>query len=139
MKRILLCLLLLLLLPGICCQCKKAPSESFPERDAFERQTVLGVYRDGSTPIFAFDEAVHQLAVSTSSFTSRIQTDDMSSYIHLAFSESPDAGKTLTTALKKQGISGLTEGVHELTVLKQQGGMIWVWEEEERIGFLLPY
>jgi len=111
-----------------------------PEWSGFEKQTIAGVYNKGTTKLFQYTEEDCQYAVSSGSLTSRLQTDAMNKYIHVQFSKSPSTGSETETTITALGIGGLKlEQTVSLYVVKTQNDLIWLWDSESSIGYLLPW
>ncbi len=105
----------------------------------FAGQVNIGVYLDGNN-IFAYNESEYQIALNRMRKVLRLQTDGQEHYVNMLFSVFPLPGEGMRVnidmnykTLKDQRIISLVP-----VIIKKRDGKYWLWDEDMKIGIILP-
>lgn len=120
-------------------QCKDIDDNTLsPEQESFIEKTDYGVY--ASSVLFTYDENTCQTATGPAANSIRIQTDDMAKYVSVVLDAVPALNKDLKGDVALKGIGNSSGGNGQsLKILKMQDGKVWVWNNDAKQGYLLPW
>lgn len=110
------------------------------ERKQFESGAVEGMYRNG-TCVLPFSDSEFQKSVSRSRLSYRIQSDNQEKYMHMdfvkVFPARLDDGVECTVRYNL-GDNSPTVLVIKFIVVKVSDGYLYLWNEIQKVGVILP-
>lgn len=110
------------------------------ECKSFENARVEGLYRKGKC-VLPYDENTFQESVNPTRKTYRIQSDDQTRYMNVEYSSflpssvDDECDCTITYSLGQEGGTIL---VVKLIVVKATDDYLWLWNEFQKTGILIP-
>lgn len=107
-----------------------------PAAQAFAQQQNLGLYGDNITYL-QYRKYTHQYSRNVSGTKFRMQTSDLNTYFACTFSEKPAKGRSIEVSIKTNGIAGNPELSDTYSVIKEQDGKFWLWNEERATGLVI--
>lgn len=107
-----------------------------PEKKRFLDKTEFGFYISGDDT-FVYSEATHQIAVSSTGDRVRLQRDDEDHFVQLTFDGELVQGGSVETDVISKTVSQSVMSAN-LTVLKLDSDMVWLWNESNKTGYLMP-
>ena len=112
------------------------------QQTSLQNSEAVGVYVDGAST-FTADFAGGEAYTQPASLTCRIQNAGGSEYVDVILSQAPVVGETVTVTLKETGISKLSsyngKKFKNVSVLKLDGNMLYLWSRSGHIGFVLVW
>lgn len=133
-KKILTALSCILLLASGCTIDEKIS----PEMTLFASYSDYGVYVGGQ-PSFVYDKYTHQYSKGidgTNMF--RLQTDNQSNMFMIEMAEAPAKGNELETLVTTSGYNAIDAGTICFRVVSAENGIFRLWNEELKIGVIIP-
>lgn len=106
----------------------------------FLEQKGMSVYVNGAV-IFRYDEYETQIACNPARKMLRFQTNDQGLYVQMTFSVVPgeQRGAPLAVVFNYMEAAGEPKSLRVvLEEVKREGGRCWYWDEEQKVGFVLP-
>lgn len=138
-KRMIIYVLVSVVVMALVVSC--GPDEPDGPAQTFLSKTEYGVYDGRSkslTTLFVFTEKESQWATSAKAGSVRLQTDNMSKYLHVEMDAKPDTGETIEIKITPRGIMASYRHNMSAKVMKSTEGSLWLWVEEYKLGLLIP-
>lgn len=110
------------------------------ELKAFESTSGEGLYIKGEF-VVKYDDAHFQRAVNLDRGTYRIHADDQNSYMQIRYTEN------VPKAIDDEAVCAITYSITpgketilimKLTVVKISNGLLWLWNEIQKSGIIIP-
>ena len=109
-------------------------------RVTFESRTATGIYFNDKTSI-TYDETSFQQAFNHNRKNFRIQADDQSSYLNLAFTDrlpQKNGDEAVAKVTYRTDTKGETVVIVKLKVVMIQDERMWLWNELQELGVIMP-
>lgn len=110
------------------------------EYKSFENALAVGLYKQGEC-VLAYDENSFQESVNTLRRTYRFQSDDQTRYMNVVFSgtlPSTVEDECDCTISYSPAAEGGTILVVRLNVIKVTDDYLWLWNEFQKTGIVIP-
>lgn len=111
--------------------------ELSPEEKKFLDKTEYGLYRSGNDT-FVYSDATHQTAVSSTQKSVRLQQDDMDRYLQLIIDGQLKKDGTVAVGIVSKNLSQTVTSAN-MSVLKVSSDKVWLWDEANATGYLMPF
>lgn len=131
-------LLSLLFLLFCVISCRKMVEIDSLEKQLFLEETAIGAYKDGHE-YMVYKRGFHQLALNPRRHTFRIQADRQEEYFHLRLESYPRSlGVHVISSFEMKKGEILENYSFLFECSKMEGGKIWLWNKENKLGVILP-
>lgn len=110
------------------------------ERKSFETSVAEGLYLKGGS-VLLYEDGSFQRAVNAGRKTYRIQRDDQTEYLHIAYSDNvPSSVKdeAVCTVYYNIGGGGETMLIVKFVTVHAENGKLWLWNELQKVGVIVP-
>ena len=110
------------------------------ERKQFEGSYTEGLYLKGNVAL-AYNPDIYQRSASRDRRTCRIQSDDQTRYLHVRYTEEIPAaeGEEIECELHYRLAAGeQTTLIVKLIVVKATDEYLWLWNEFQKVGMIVP-
>jgi len=109
------------------------------ERNNFESSSTEGLYIKGNC-IVSYDADFFQKAVNKRRRNYRLQSDDQERYLNVTFTDvlPSYASDNALCSIRYSVGKGETVLVVKLAVIRSSGGYLWLWNELQKIGVIIP-
>lgn len=106
---------------------------------SFKTEITEGFY-NGKTPLFVYNEQLHQTAVNKAKKSYRIQSDQQDVYLNCILAGLPARLDELTTlTVASRAVEGISDKVYNVTLVKKTAEKLWLWDPSSKTGFILNF